>query len=344
MIELREISKSFRQNTAGAGLLKALFGRVPTREVAALSGLSFTVEEGQFYSLLGRNGAGKTTAIKILCTLLLADSGTAKVAGNDVVRQAVAVRRSIGVSIRGERSVYWRLTGRQNLEYFGRLYDLTGRELVRRAAEVGEVVGLSDRLDDYVERYSMGMKQRLAIACALIHRPPVLMLDEPTIGLDAAGARALRRFIRKELMQREKVTILYTTHYIHEAEEMSDAVGVLHQGKIVAEGSPAAVARRATSEVGAQLEAKGVLAEGIDLLRKLPGIQTVSLTPKSSGTYNVRLTTDGRELPTAEIVSVIVSQGCELLSLEAVRPSLEDAFVALTGGEEIPANSSGDSA
>jgi ABC-2 type transport system ATP-binding protein len=257
------------------------------------------------------------------------------------VRQAVAVRRNIGVSIRGERSVYWRLTGRQNLEYFGRLYDLTGRELVRRAAEIGEVVGLSSRLDDYVERYSMGMKQRLAIACALIHRPRVLMLDEPTIGLDAAGARALRRFIRTELMQREKVTILYTTHYIHEAEEMSDVVGILHQGKIVAEGSPDAVARRATSEVGAHLEIKGALSQGVDSLRGIPGIQTVSLTPNSSGTYSLRLTTDGREMPTAEVVSTIVNQGCELLSLEAVRPSLEDAFVALTGGEEVSANSPG---
>ena len=338
MIELREIRKGFKQNTARVGLLKAFLGRVPVQEVVALDGLSLSVAEGQFYSLLGRNGAGKTTAIKILCTLLLADSGTAKVAGSDVVRQAVAVRRSIGVSIRGERSVYWRLTGRQNLEYFGRLYDLTGRELVRRAAEIGEVVGLSERLDDYVERYSMGMKQRLAIACALIHRPPVLMLDEPTIGLDAAGARALRRFIRKELMQKEKVTILYTTHYIHEAEEMSDVVGILHQGKIVAEGSPEAITRHVTNEVGAQLEIRGTLMQGIDPLRALPGVQTVSLTPKPSGTYSLRLTTDGRELPTAAVVSSIVNQGCELLSLEIVRPSLEDAFVALTGGEEVPAN------
>ena len=335
MIELYNVRKVFKQNVASVGILKAFLGRTPSTEVVALDELSFRVEEGQFYSLLGRNGAGKTTAIKVLCTLLLADSGSATVGGKDVEKDATAVRRNIGVSIRGERSVYWRLTGRQNLEYFGRLYDLKGSELKRRAAEVGDVVGLSNRLDDYVERYSMGMKQRLAIACALIHRPRVLMLDEPTIGLDAAGARALRRFIRTELMEREKVTILYTTHYIHEAEEMSDVVGILHKGKIEAEGSPAEVAKQASGEVGAHLEIKGGRAGEIEGLSSIPGVSIAALTENPSGTHTLRLTADGGELPMAAVVAYLTEKDWQLVSMEMVQPNLEDAFIALTGGEEL---------
>ena len=139
------------------------------------------------------------------------------------------VRRNIGVSIRGERSVYWKITGRQNLRYFAGLYGMRGEEVPRRIGEVTELVGLTGRIDDYVERYSMGMKQRLAIAVSLLHRPPVLLLDEPTIGLDPNGARALRALLR-DLCEREGVTIFYTTHYLHEAEELSHRLAIIHEG------------------------------------------------------------------------------------------------------------------
>lgn len=333
MIEANAIRKTFRQNTASAGIIRNLFGRVPSQTVTALDSLSFSVEEGQFYSLLGRNGAGKTTAIKILCTLLLPDGGSASVAGHDVLNDATEVRRNIGVSIRGERSVYWRLSGRQNLEYFGRLYDLGGAKLKSRAEEIGEIVGLSGRLDDYVERYSMGMKQRLAIGAALIHSPRVLLLDEPTIGLDAAGARSLRRFISDELRAREKVTILYTTHYMHEAEEMSDVVGILHNGKIVAEGSPEQVSASTSATNVLEVGVRSWSGEIAPKLEALDAIAGISVTDSPDGKTNLRLVTADGEFPTTEIVSIITGGGAELVNLQAVRPSLEDAFVELTGGE-----------
>lgn len=331
MIEVKNLQKIFKQNTASGGLIKTLLGRVPSEQVTALSDLSFSVDEGHFYSLLGRNGAGKTTAIKILCTLLLPDSGSASVAGFDVDRDSVEVRKNIGVSIRGERSVYWRLSGRQNLEYFGQLYDLSGSELKQRVSEVGEVIGLSDRLDDYVERYSMGMKQRLAIGCALIHRPRVLMLDEPTIGLDAASARNLRQFISQELRDREKVTILYTTHYMHEAEEMSDRIGILHDGKLVAEGTPREITGMVSAENVLEMTVRP-LVEGIEKrISTLDSVDTVTVTDSGDGRGRVRVTS--REaLPVAAVSGSLTGLDTEIESFELMRPSLEDAFVALTGG------------
>lgn len=332
MIEVQNLKKQFKQNTASSGLIKTLLGRVPSREVIALRDLSFNVEEGQFYSLLGRNGAGKTTAIKILCTLLLPDSGSAEIGGFDVDRDSVEVRRQIGVSIRGERSVYWRLSGRQNLEYFGQLYDLRGSELKRRVAEVGEVIALSDRLDDYVERYSMGMKQRLAIGCALIHRPRVLMLDEPTIGLDAASARNLRQFISHELRDREKVTILYTTHYMHEAEVMSDKLGILHDGALVAEGTPTEVIGMVRSENVLEMTVRPMVDGLQERLSNLQDVGTITVTDLGDGRGTVRLVSTADSLSVATVASAISDLPTAIESFESQRPSLEDAFVTLTGG------------
>ncbi len=333
MIELTDIGKAFKQNLESGGVLRNLLGRIPSQQVTALENLSFSVDEGCFYSLLGRNGAGKTTAIKILCTLLLPDTGSATVAGYDVERESTEVRRNIGVSIRGERSVYWRMSGRQNLEYFGRLYDVTGRDLQQRVDEIEAIVGLSGRLDDYVERYSMGMKQRLAIGCALIHRPRVLLLDEPTIGLDATGARSLRRFISQELRDKERVTILYTTHYMHEAEEMSDIVGILHDGHIVAEGTPDEVTAMVDQELALEIDASTVEPSAVEELRNLPNVQSISMTELGHGQTRFRVLGRNDRPPLEAIVTVLAKHGSQITSLESAAPSLEDAFVALTGGE-----------
>lgn len=238
MIEIEGLRKTFRVNDRRARWWQTFLGGRPERTIVALDGLSLTVPEGSFYSLLGANGAGKTTTMKILCTLLLPDAGRIQVAGFDVVRSPRQVRERLGVSIRGERSVYWQLTGRQNLEYFTRLSGVRGKDVRARVERIAEIIGLVGRIDDYVERYSMGMKQRLAIGCALVHNPPVLLLDEPTIGLDPHAARALRRFIHDELCRQQGVTVLYTTHYMYEAEELSDQIAVLHGGQIVAHGTP----------------------------------------------------------------------------------------------------------
>ncbi len=331
MIEVANLRKTFKQNTANVSLMRSLFGRTPSIQVTALEDITFSVEEGQFYSLLGRNGAGKTTAIKILCTLLLPDSGTATINGFDVDANSEKVRETIGVSIRGERSVYWRLSGRQNLEYFGQLYGLSGSVLKKRIDEIGEIIDLSSRLDDFVERYSMGMKQRLAIGCALIHRPRVLLLDEPTIGLDAASAKQFREFIAHDLRDREKVTIIYTTHYMHEAEDMSDRIGIVNHGRIVAEGTPKEIIGMVPGNSIVTIEGSG--AETVDLghIDSLPGVATTTAETSAEGLSTIRISASlDSEVPVADVVQNLSAQGVEIGNLDVSRSTLESAFLQLT--------------
>jgi ABC-2 type transport system ATP-binding protein len=331
VILIEGLSKVFEVRARGTSWWHPLLGRGEKRTSTALDGLSLVVPEGSFYSLLGANGAGKTTTMKILCTLLLPDAGRACVAGYDVVRQPRQVRERLGVSIRGERSVYWRLTGRQNLEYFGALTGLRGAEARRRIGEIVALIGLTERIDDYVERYSMGMKQRLAIGCALVHEPPVLLLDEPTIGLDPHGARALRHFIREDLCRGRGVTVLYTTHYMHEAEELSDRVAVLHGGRVVAEGTPEEVRAGAAHEDALEIRVRGLDGPGLEALRRHPAVSGVASTVGRDGTATLHITSRDGELPVAALMEAVTAADGQVVSMQVLRPSLEDAFVALTG-------------
>ncbi len=330
MIEISGLSKSFRQNVGRPSFWRRIAGRPVTLPVTALKELDLYVGEGEFFSLLGPNGAGKTTAIRILCTLLLPDAGFCRVARHDVVKEARAVRRAIGVSIRGERSVYWKLTGRQNFEYFASLYGLRDSDARAAISAIADIVQLTDRLDDYVETYSMGMKQRLAIGVSLVHSPRVLLLDEPTIGLDPNGARALRSLLMT-LVKEHGVTVLYTTHYMHEAEELSDRLAIIHNGEKVIEGPPSRVretlgdSRVVEMQVARNdFDVRGALADH-PAVEELLSHDSVSVFD----TYRVRM----RE----EIASVATLlgdsrfSGADIKTINLVRPTLEDVFVSLTG-------------
>ncbi len=331
MIEIEGLRKTFRTRVGSGGWWRRLIGGAEERTTVALDALSLRVESGAFCSLLGANGAGKTTTMKVLCTLLLPDAGSARVAGFDVVASAREVRERLGVSIRGERSVYWRLTGRQNLEYFGRLAGLRGVDLRHRIGHVIELSDLGGRIDDYVERYSMGMKQRLAIGCALLHDPPVLLLDEPTIGLDPHGARALRAFVRDDLCRRRGATVLYTTHYMHEAEELSDRVAILHAGRLVAEGTPASVRASVAREEGLAMQVHRLAESDLGALRAHDTVASVVAREGADEVTELRIVARRGHLPVARLIEIATAGGGRLIGAEVVRPSLEDAFVALTG-------------
>src|SRR5438552_9462057 len=236
--------------------------RVPAKPaLTALSGVDLVVREGELYGLLGPNGAGKTTLVKILSTLLLPTRGEARVAGLDVRDDADAVRRRVGVVLGGERALYWRLTARENLWYFSQLYDMPGAKARAKIDEVLALVGLTDRADDKVENYSKGMKQRLHIARGLLTDPEILLLDEPTIGLDPHAARTLRELVR-DLVDKHGRTVVLTTHYMYEADELSDRVGILHKGRIIAEGSPEALKAAHGKGGGVIVRVKGAVDEG----------------------------------------------------------------------------------
>src|SRR5690349_16733461 len=204
--------------------------------VRALDGITLAIPAGEVHGLLGPNGAGKTTLVKILSTVLLPTSGTASVLGHDVVAEARAVRPQIGIVFGGERGLYWRLTGRQNLEYWGALYKLSRAEIRERTGALLERVGITDRADERVETYSRGMKQRLHLARGLIGDAKVLFLDEPTTGMDPLAAREFRALIGE--LRGEGRTILLTTHDMVEAETGCDRVTLIDRGRILATETP----------------------------------------------------------------------------------------------------------
>ncbi len=214
--------------------------RSAREEITAVDAVTLRIRRGELFGLLGPNGAGKTTTIRLLCTLLVPTAGTARVWGCDVVRQPQDVRRHIGVILAGERSVYWRLTGRENLEYSAALYQVPGDVARRRIPMLLDLVELTPRADDLVERYSTGMRQRLVLIKAMLHDPPVLLLDEPTTGLDPQAARIIRDLIRR-LHRDDGKTIILTTHDMEEADQLCERVGIIDQGRIIALDAPQAL-------------------------------------------------------------------------------------------------------
>jgi ABC-2 type transport system ATP-binding protein len=316
VIEAENLRRTYRTST----------GTVRRRALAveAVRGVSFEVGEGQLFGLLGPNGAGKTTTIKMLITLLIPTSGSARVLGYDVVRDAREVRRRVGYVFGGERGVYERLSGYDNLRYFAELYGVPGREQKRRIGELLDLVGLTGREKERVEGYSRGMKQRLHIARGLLHDPPVLFLDEPTIGLDPVGARELRALIAS-LADTGK-TILLTTHYMFEADALCDRIAVIANGKIVAAGTPRDLKASVANLTVVEIEAYGVTDVAIERLRSAPGVTSVSVEEREQAQVLHVSSPKGLEL-TQELLAHL--DGTKVGRVVAREPTLEDAYVAL---------------
>ncbi len=212
--------------------------RYPGAARAAVSELSLSIAAGELFGLLGPNGAGKTTTISILATLLRPTTGTVAIAGHDVVRQGRLVRRDIGL-VPQEIALYPSLTARENLAYFGRLHGLTGGGLRDRIAECLAFVGLEEHADRRISEYSGGMKRRANLAAGILHRPRLLFLDEPTVGIDAQSRHTILAHL--QALAGEGMTMVYTTHYMEEAEQLCSRVAIIDDGRILAEGAPAAL-------------------------------------------------------------------------------------------------------
>src|SRR3954449_9549527 len=264
VIEAIDLGRTYRTTT---GVVR----RKPL-DVEAVRGVSFSVEQGELFGLLGPNGAGKTTTIKMLITLLLPTSGQARVLGRDVVTDAREVRRRIGYVFGGDRGLYERLSAHDNLRYFSELYGVSGKAQRARIDEVLELVGLTGREEERVEGYSRGMRQRLHIARGLLHKPEVLFLDEPSIGIDPVGARELRTTVAD--LRNAGTTVLLTTHYMFEADELCDRIAVIAEGRIVAEGTPADLKSRVGDGSVVEVEVFGAAGSVLPALRALSGVRS----------------------------------------------------------------------
>lgn len=299
-----------------------------TREVVAIEDLSLAVERGELFGLLGPNGAGKTTTVKILATLLMPTSGTARVLGHDVVREANAIRARIGFIFGGERGLYWRLSGIDNLRYFASLYHMDPDVTRRRIPALLERVGLHDRGQERVEGYSRGMKQRLHIARALLHDPEILFLDEPTLGLDPVGARDLRQMIAN--LQEAGKTILLTTHYMFEADLLCQRIAVINKGRIIAQGSPQTLKGLVQDLSIIEIEVYGVPDEVLERLRAQPYVDTVVTEARDQRQALLIQSPQG-----SEVVSRIlrVLDGVQVDKVTVREPTLEDAYVRLVKGD-----------
>src|SRR3954464_14318191 len=261
-IEVEGLRRTYKTSTGTV--------RRKTKRIEAVRGIDFAVGEGELFGLLGPNGAGKTTTIKMLITLLIPTAGKARVLGLDVVEAAREVRKRIGYVFGGERGVYERLSGYDNLRYFAELYGVPGREQRPRIDHLLDLVGLKGREQERVEGYSRGMKQRLHVARGLLHDPPVVFLDEPTIGVDPVGARELRKTIAS-LTEAGK-TVLLTTHYMFEADQLCDRIAVITRGEIVAEGTPSELKALVSEGRVLEVEVFGVEDAAVEKLRRVSGV------------------------------------------------------------------------
>ena len=299
-----------------------------SKEVEAVREVSFTIERGELFGLLGPNGAGKTTTIKMLITLLIPTAGSARVLGLDVVKDAREVRKRIGYVFGGERGVYERLSGYDNLRYFAELYGVPPKLQKPRIEELLELVGLKGREHERAEGYSRGMKQRLHVARGLLHDPEVLFLDEPTIGLDPVGARELRSTIAS--LTAAGKTILLTTHYMFEADALCDRIAVISKGSIVAEGTPADLKRGVGQGSVLEVEVYGVDEETIERVRGLSGVLAVSVEEREQAQVLVVQTQAEVELTSAILGNL---NGGQVGRISQREPTLEDAYVALVTEE-----------
>jgi ABC-2 type transport system ATP-binding protein len=329
IIQAKNLTKIFWKKSGQGHRLE----RKKKEKVVAVDHVDLEIKRGELFGLLGPNGAGKTTTIKMLCTLLVPDEGTATVDGLDVVKNADEVRRKLGVVLGGERALYWRLSGYENLWFFSQMYNVPPRLAKERIQELLKLVELDKSAHDMVEKYSRGMKARLHLARGLVNDPDILLLDEPTLGIDPSGARMLRDFIKNELQGKRGKTILLTTHYMQEADELCDRVAIIDNGKLIALDTPKALKERIS-----EVEVAEVLVEGAhqgieDKLKGIAGIEAVTAdySDDAVGEATIRFQAKRLEMILPSVTKMLVDADVRVKELKESKPSLEDVYIKLTG-------------
>ncbi len=293
------------------------------KDIVAVKGVSFHISTGETYGLLGPNGAGKTTTISMVTGLLERDAGVVMVDGQEIFTTSTEPKRAIGY-VPQDIAIYPDLSARENLSFFGHLYGMRGNDLGSRIDEVLEIIGLSERADDRSEEFSGGMKRRLNIGIGLLHGPRLLMLDEPTVGVDPQSRNAILESV--ERLSTEGMAVLYTTHYMEEAERLCDRVGIIDEGEIKAEGTRAGLVAMVGHRDKVRLDATGHLEAAVSALHAIPVVQEVSVREEG-----IDLLVDGADRALAPILQAAAAAGASITSVEVDEPNLEAVFLHLTG-------------
>ena len=294
-------------------------------DFTAVKGISFEIQAGEIFSLLGPNGAGKTTTISMLSTLYAPTAGEANIGGHSVTKEPMAVRNLIGV-VPQELALYDDLSARENLVFWGQMYGLSGKTLKVRVDEVLEQIGLTDKARNRVKTYSGGMKRRVNIGVGLLHKPSLLFMDEPTVGIDPQSRRAILDSVKA--LNQQGMTVLYTTHYMEEAEELSDRVGIIDHGELIAMGTQA--------ELNRQVGEKDTLVLHIDdnqngealaaAVRQIRGVLKADITD-----HTVAVIAQEAEEIMAPVITTANELGIKIRSVDIQEPNLEAVFLSLTG-------------
>jgi ABC-2 type transport system ATP-binding protein len=299
------------------------------KELVALQEVNLQIEQGELFGLLGPNGAGKTTLIKVLVTLLAPTSGRARVAGFDVVDQPQLIRPRINMVSGGESSGYGLLTVRENLWMFSQFYGLSSKEANRRIEELLTMVGIADRMHTKSSDLSTGLRQKMNIVRGFLTDPEVLFLDEPTLGLDVGASRDVRRFIRQWLDEDGSRTLLLTTHYMVEADELCDRVAIINQGRLLACDKPSVLKQRLQREAIFEIETSPLNGLSAEALEALPEVRKASLSETDSGAKLDLILVE--EAALAGVINILTQKNIRILKFSKREPTLEDVFVDLVG-------------
>ncbi len=292
----------------------------------AVKDVDLEIEAGEVYSLLGPNGAGKTTTISMISGLLAPTSGEAFIAGHSIISTPMEAKKQIGV-VPQEIALYPRLTARQNLRFFGQLYGLEGKTLASSIEEVLEFIDLRDRADEKIETYSGGMKRRVNIGVGLLHKPKIIYMDEPTVGIDPQSRRRILDAVR-ELKQQRGMTVLYTTHYMEEAQEISDRVGIIDNGVIIAQGTTGELIQMIgeLDQIVLRVDDQRVPPTLLDAIGAVEGVTGVI---QQDGELTVRAGRGRKALP--DLITLANNAGVHISSVRVQEPDLEAVFLHLTG-------------
>ncbi|NLS78285.1 MAG: ABC transporter ATP-binding protein [Chloroflexi bacterium] len=294
-------------------------------DVLAVKGVSFEIQEGEIFSLLGPNGAGKTTTISMLSGLLAPTGGEAAIGGRSILREPLAVKSIIGV-VPQEIALYDALSARENLLFWGRMHGMSGKPLQARVDEVLEQIGLRDRAGDRIRTYSGGMKRRVNIGVGLLHRPRLVFMDEPTVGIDPQSRRNILDMVKE--LNRQGMTVLYTTHYMEEAQELSDRVGIMDHGELIALGTQ----RELTQMVGEHEALRLHLNEGDSADKVAEAVATVPGVLQASATdHQVVATVAEADEMLAAVITRASEAGARIRTVDIEEPNLETVFLHLTG-------------